>query len=123
MREKLKQLNIRLTELANYLSLSRPTLYKYLEEYEKKKYKDIDIKTRKILDFIKKKTTVSKIAVMNYIINQLEDNKPSEIRKLCDAIDKEEELTNSLLEDIHEVGVKGVIQKIKSIYYKEQEND
>jgi hypothetical protein len=103
------------------LNLSRPTLYKYLEEYEEKKYKDIDKKTRKVFDFIKKRTTVSKIAVIDFIVNQLEDNTPSEIKKLFAAINKDEDLIDILLNEIHDVGTKGVITNIKLLYKKEIE--
>ena len=34
VRDKLKSIKIRLNELAIYLNVSRPTLYKYLELYE-----------------------------------------------------------------------------------------
>lgn len=119
MKEKLKKLNMRLTELADYLNLSRPTLYKYLEEYEQKKYKDIDKKTKAVFDFIKKKTTFSKIEVIDYIINELNNDKPEEINKLIDAILLDKALVGKLVNDIHDIGIKGVIIKIKSLYIKE----
>ena len=51
MREKLKALGIRLTELSAYLKFSRPTLYKYIDEYEQNKYINIDYKVRKVFDW------------------------------------------------------------------------
>ncbi len=123
MKEKLKQLNLRLTELANYLNISRPTLYKYLDEYESKNYKDIDKNTRKVFDYVKKRSTISKVAVIDFIINDLYDKKPEEIKKLYQAIEKDENLTESILLDIHEVGVKGVLNKIKSLYEKGSKDD
>ena len=123
MKEKLKKINLRLTELAHYLNLSRPTLYKYIDEYEKKELKDIDRKTRGVFDFIKKTSTISKIAVIEYIINQTKDETPEAISSLYKAIDQDEVLSNFLMHDIHEIGAKGVIDKIRSLYIKEPEND
>lgn len=121
MKEKLNSLNMRLTELAHYLNLSRPTLYKYIDEYENRKYKDIDKRTRQVFDFIRKKSTISKIAVIDFIINQYKGDAKDEIISLYYGIDKDLELSNLLLEDIHEIGTKGVIKKIKDIYKEERE--
>lgn len=68
MRTKLKSLEIRLTELSTYLGFSRPTLYKFLDDYEKKDFKNIDFKVKVIFDFIMQKSTSSKIEVINKII-------------------------------------------------------
>jgi predicted transcriptional regulator len=123
MKEKLKRLNIRLTELSHYLNLSRPTLYKYIDEYENRKYKDIDKRTRQVFDFIKKKSTISKIEVIDFIINQGTDDVRDEIKTLYNAIESDKVLMDYLLADIHEVGSKGVVEKIKKIYDKEWDND
>lgn len=123
MREKLKKINLRLTEFAHYLDISRPTLYKYLEEYESNKYKDIDKKTKRVFDFIKKPSTISKIAVIDFIINQIKDDTPEAMVSLYNAIDKDNALSNLLLHDIHNIGVNGVKDKIKTLYRKEPEND
>jgi len=123
MREKLKKINLRLTELAHYLNISRPTLYKYLEEYESRKYKDIDKNTKRVFDFIKKTSTISKIAVIDYIINKIFDDTPEAMVNLYNAIDKDNSLSNLLLHDIHNIGVNGVKDKIKTLYRKEPEND
>lgn len=68
MRTKLKSLEIRLTELSTYLGFSRPTLYKFLDDYERKDFKNIDFKVKVIFDFIMQKSTSSKIEVINKII-------------------------------------------------------
>ena len=123
MKEKLKKMNFRLTELANYLNLSRPTLYKYIEEYEKRKYKDIDITSRKVFDFIKKKTTYHKIQVIDFIIQLGKDNSSEELNKLFESIDEHKELKDELIKDIHQIGVKGVINKIQLIYKKKEKKE
>ena len=34
MKDRMRELNIKMTELADYQKVSRPTLYKYIESYE-----------------------------------------------------------------------------------------
>lgn len=68
MREKLKELDLRITELSNYLGMSRPTLYKYMHHYENRTYKDIDSIVLEVFRFISKKTTKSKLQVIQFII-------------------------------------------------------
>lgn len=34
MKDRLRELNIKLTELSDYVGISRPTLYKYIESYD-----------------------------------------------------------------------------------------
>ena len=34
MKERMRELNIKMTELSEYIKVSRPTLYKYIESYE-----------------------------------------------------------------------------------------
>lgn len=79
MRKKLKSLGLRLTELSSYLGFSRPTLYKYLEDYDKKRYSEIDYKVKRVFDFVMKRTTISKISVINYIIKLDNENDNSNL--------------------------------------------
>lgn len=67
MKDKLQKLNIRLTELAAFIGVSRPTLYKYLNEYETNQYKNIDHDIVLLFDYIMKSTTFSKLQVMEFI--------------------------------------------------------
>ncbi|MFW5890999.1 MAG: hypothetical protein ACOCUI_02170 [bacterium] len=86
MKEKFKKLNLRLTELANYLDVSRPTLYKYIEEYENRRYKNIDASILDVFRFIKKKSTISKLQVINFII-EVKKDKQGMSRELNNAIE------------------------------------
>ena len=52
VRDKLKEINLRLVELANYLNISRPTIYKYLESYEQRDYSKIDKVTFDLFSYI-----------------------------------------------------------------------
>ena len=48
LKEKLSSLKIKISELSQYLSISRPTLYKYIELYEDDKYDEINISILRI---------------------------------------------------------------------------
>ena len=74
MREKIRKLNLRLSDLALYLGISRPSLYKYLELYEQNSKKEIPDNARKLFTFIAKRSTVSKEQVMMYIMTELQCN-------------------------------------------------
>lgn len=41
IKDRLRELNIKLTELSDYVKVSRPTLYKYIESYEKEDFKNV----------------------------------------------------------------------------------
>jgi predicted transcriptional regulator len=86
MREKLKKMELRLTELSNYLDVSRPTLYKYIDDYDHRRYKNIDSMILDVFRFINKKTTISKIQVIDFIIRS-QKNKLGLKRSLIDEIE------------------------------------
>lgn len=71
LRDKLKDINLRLVELANYLDISRPTMYKYLESYEQRDYSKIDKVTFDLFSYIDSTQDLTKPAVMNYLINNI----------------------------------------------------
>ena len=72
MREKLKELNIRITELSDYTSLSRPTLYKFLGFYEKGRYKNINDNVLRLFKYIDGTPNIGKANVIAYIVNNLD---------------------------------------------------
>jgi len=98
MKEKLRELNIRLTELSNYLNISRPTLYKYIDDFEKKRMSKIDYEVIQLFKFISKKTTLSKLQVIDYIVNKKDQNTDfyTKIKKVVNTPEKEELLTKML---------------------------
>lgn len=116
MREKLKSLNIRLTELSDYLGFSRPTLYKYLEDYENKKFKSIDFRVRKVFDYILKKKTLSKIEVINFIIDLNKLGEESILDELYNMILQDEYLLNNIISRIDNEGISEVFKKIKNLF-------
>lgn len=69
MRERLKDLNVRITELSEYLDLSRPTLYKFIDLYDKRKYKNINKRVLKLFKYIDETPNIGKANVVAYILN------------------------------------------------------
>ena len=93
MFKKLDLLNIKISELAQYLNISRPTLYKFIELYEsnknllRKKYLDL-------FDYINNNLYLTKIDVIKYIIEKF--NKPKvlnneDLDKLISMLENDEE--------------------------------
>ena len=72
LKNKLKELGIRLTELSDYFNISRPTIYKYIEHYEEGKLDQINPLVRTVFVFIESKDVISKKEVVTYIINLLD---------------------------------------------------
>lgn len=71
IRDRLRTSQMRLVELATYLEISRPTLYKYLESYEKKEYNDIEKKCLDLFDYIQNTKNIQRHMIMNYLINKV----------------------------------------------------
>lgn len=82
LREKLKELDIRLTDLAIFLKLSRPSIYKNIEYYELGQRDKLEPKMLKIFDFIMNEKTISKIGAISYIFEcAIKPNEQTEERK------------------------------------------
>ena len=64
IRDRLKELEIRITELADYLQISRTTLYKFIELYDSGQQKDVNPSVRKLFDFIENNELIGKKNVM-----------------------------------------------------------
>lgn len=69
MQDRLKFLNIRITELSDYLQISRPTLYKYMDLYEKGNRDDLNPGLLSFFDYINNTPSIGKKNVISYIIN------------------------------------------------------
>lgn len=69
IRDKLKESNIKITELSFYLGVSRPTLYNLLEMYTNKDYKSLEKKVFDLLTFIDNTKPLTMPILMNYMIN------------------------------------------------------
>lgn len=71
LEEKLRDLDIKKTELANYLNVSRPTMYKFIELYDSGSYEGINKKVLKLFDYIQQNEFIGKNNVVNYILQNI----------------------------------------------------
>lgn len=71
LRNKLKDSQMRLVELSSYLSISRPTLYKYLEAYEAKDFNNIERQCLELFTFIDNSKSPSRPTIMDYLIHKV----------------------------------------------------
>jgi len=69
IREALKAMQLRLTELEEYLNISRPTLYKYVEYYESGKQNLINPVVKDLFKYIEKNKSLTKKEAISYIAN------------------------------------------------------
>ena len=68
MREKMREMDLRITELSEYFHISRVTLYKYIDMYESGTKDGIDSKVRDLFDYIEKTPNIGKRNVVNWIL-------------------------------------------------------
>lgn len=75
LRERLKAMELKITELADYLQVSRPTMYKFIEYYDNAEFDLINKKVLKLFNYINEHELVGKKSVINYILTNLVDVK------------------------------------------------
>jgi hypothetical protein len=73
LKDRLKGIDLRLTELADYLQLSRPTLYKFIDFYDMKNFEPINKKILKLFNYIIENELVGKKNIINYILTNMVD--------------------------------------------------
>ena len=92
IRTRLKELNIKITELADYLQISRPTLYKFIMSYDDEDRAGIPSGICDLFKYIEKSELIDKRNVVNYIIQNLSDSKinsdSSESEKALETLKK-----------------------------------
>lgn len=71
LRERLKRIDLKITELADYLQISRPTMYKYIDSYDRAEFDMINTKVLKLFNYINEHELVGKKNVINYILTKL----------------------------------------------------
>ena len=89
IKERLKELEIKITELANYLQISRPTMYKFIECYDDGKKKEVNQAVKKLFDFIEDNPLIGKRNVINYILTKMstiQDTETSEVSDILQGI-------------------------------------
>ncbi|MCL2598585.1 MAG: hypothetical protein FWD76_01565 [Firmicutes bacterium] len=67
IRERLQQLQMRTSELATYLEISRPTLYKYIELYDAGVRDGINKRVLKLLGYIDENKAIGKRGIIAYV--------------------------------------------------------
>lgn len=71
LRDRLRDLDLKITELAEYLQISRPTMYKFIEYYDNYEYELINKKVLKLFNYIMENELIGKKNVINYILTHL----------------------------------------------------
>ncbi|MBW5383471.1 helix-turn-helix transcriptional regulator, partial [Brachyspira pilosicoli] len=74
LREKIRDLDLRISDLAEYLKISRPTLYKYIDMYEEGDRSTIDTKILNLFDYIQNSKNIGNSNVIYYIMNNILEN-------------------------------------------------
>lgn len=75
LRDRLKSMELKITELADYLQISRPTMYKFIDYYDNTQFDLINKKVLKLFNYINEHELVGKKSVVNYILTNLVDVK------------------------------------------------
>lgn len=75
LRNRLKEIELKITELADYLQISRPTMYKFIEYYDSQEFDLINKKVLKLFNYINENELIGKKNVVNYILTKLVDIK------------------------------------------------
>lgn len=89
IKDRLKDLEIKITELANYLQMSRTTLYKFIDAYDSGKKKEINGSVLKLFNYIEKNELIGKRNVINYILNNMaviSENDTTEVNEIVKNI-------------------------------------
>ena len=73
--ERLQSLDIKITELAKYLQLSRPTMYKFIEAYDAGDRKSVNPNVLKLFDYITDHELADKRNVISFILTNLTNQK------------------------------------------------
>ncbi len=88
LRNRLKEMDLKITELADYLQISRPTMYKFIECYDNQEFDSINPKVLKLFNFITENELVGKKSVIKFILENLVDVKEMEEGDELDTIKK-----------------------------------
>ena len=88
IRDRLKELEIRITELADYLQISRTTLYKFIEMYDSGKQKDVNPSVRKLFDFIENNELIGKKNVIGYILENMTTMQENDVSQVNEIVRK-----------------------------------
>ena len=75
IRERLRDMEMKITELADYLHITRPTLYKFIENYDAGDNDGINKNVLSLFNYIESNQLAGKKTVVNYILTNLVSEK------------------------------------------------
>ena len=81
MKEKLRALGIKMTELSSYMRISRPSLYKYVDMYEAGDTKGIPEPVMRTFRYIDKYKSITKEQVISFVILEFSDKEGSDCKE------------------------------------------
>jgi len=73
--DRLKELGLKLTDLAQILNNSRPTVYRFIEYYEKNERTKIPARVLNFFNYIQENKEISRIEAMSFAITNIKDYK------------------------------------------------
>ncbi|WP_260847122.1 helix-turn-helix transcriptional regulator [Brachyspira hyodysenteriae] len=127
LREKIRDLDLRISDLAEYLKISRPTLYKYIDMYEEGNRSTIDTKILNLFDYIQNTKNIGSNNVIYYIMNNIvenintsntEEDKRMKIKSLLKTENKtKEDFIYMLTEDNFFDPILDYLMKCKKTFY------
>ena len=82
IRDRLKEMEMRITDLADYLHMSRTTLYTFIDAYDNKNQSIINAKVLKLFDYITEHPLARKKQVISFILANISEE--------MELIDKDE---------------------------------
>ena len=86
IKQRLKELEIKITELANYLQISRPTMYKFIDSYDNGNKKEVNSSVAKLFDYMEDNPLAGKRVIINYILTKMADMKDADTDSVNEII-------------------------------------
>ena len=71
IRQKLRDIDLKITELADYLKITRPTLYKFIDSYDNGDRETINKKVLSLFDQLENNPLAGRNTILNFILNNL----------------------------------------------------
>lgn len=124
LRERLRNLEIKIIDLAKMLDISRPTLYKHIESYEANRRDSIEVSLIALFDYIMKNEFINANNVLIYItqnILSIKDDSKGSISLSGNA--QKDAFINTLLESSRFDGLVGYLQSCNELLEKETLSD
>ncbi|MGL5205755.1 MAG: hypothetical protein ACRC7B_02465 [Metamycoplasmataceae bacterium] len=123
--QELKKKDFTVTELSEYLEITRPTLYKYFELYDNKRYRQIPKEILKFFKLLSKNPLIGKRYLIKYLIDDYKKDDYEKNQTLVTFIKKQNPTLNDKEVDfiIKCITDKKFIKRILQIVEKEKDNE